>query len=106
MIFLCTFHLIGTTAELAHRSSCFVHVRTETDTHHNEVPHASSFGHQCGDAAAAGHQDNLNGLRVEKVIQQLGGLPWVTLQRQNDKRVTQMDRRKGRSIILTRNYLR
>lgn len=59
-------------------------VQTVKDTHHYEVPHASSFGHQRGDAAAAGHQDDLNGLGVQKVIQQLGGFPWVTLERQND----------------------
>lgn len=55
------------------------------DTHHDEVPHASSFRHQRGDAAAAGHQDDLNGLGVQKVIQQLGGFSWVTLEGQNDK---------------------
>lgn len=34
------------------------------NTHHNEVPHASGFGHQRGYAAAAGHQDDLDGLGV------------------------------------------
>lgn len=60
-------------------------VDTVKDTHHYEVPHASRFGHQRGDAAAAGHQDDLNGLGVQKVIQQLGGFSWVTLEGQNDK---------------------
>lgn len=55
------------------------------DTHHYEVPHASSFGHQCGDAAAAGHQNDLDGLGVQKVVQQLGGFSRVTLQGQNDR---------------------
>ncbi len=53
-------------------------------THHYEVPHASRFSHQRGDAAAAGHQDDLDGLGVQKVIQQLGGFTWVTLEGQND----------------------
>lgn len=55
------------------------------DTHHYEVPHASGFGHQRGDAAAAGHQNDLDGLGVQKVVQQLGGFSWVTLQGQNDR---------------------
>lgn len=61
------------------------HLHQDRNTHHDEVPHASSFRHQRGDAAAAGHQDDLNGLRVQKVIQQLGGFSWVTLEGQNDK---------------------
>lgn len=59
-------------------------VQIVKDAHHNEVPHASSFGHQRGDAAAAGHQDDLDGLGVQKVIQQLSGFSWVTLEGQND----------------------
>lgn len=49
------------------------------DTYHYEVPHASSLSHQRGDATAAGHQHDLDGLSVKKVVQQLGGLAWVTL---------------------------
>lgn len=48
-------------------------------THHYEVPHARGFGHQCGHRAAAWHQDDLYGLRVQQVIQQLRGLTRITL---------------------------
>lgn len=60
-------------------------VKTVKRTHHDEVPHASSFSHQRGDATAAGHQHDLDGLGVQKVIQQLGSFPWVTLEGQNEK---------------------
>lgn len=71
--------------------------KTRKDAHHNKVPHASSFGHQCGDSTAARHQDNLDGLGVEKVIEQLGGFSWITLKGQNKKEIKgwtdgQMDR--------------
>lgn len=50
-------------------------------THHDEVPHARGFSHQRGDAAAAGHQDDFKRLRVEEVVEQLGGFPWVALRK-------------------------
>lgn len=53
----------------------------DNHTHHDEVPHACGFSHQRGDATAAGHQDDFKGLRVEEVIEQLGGFPWVTLRK-------------------------
>ena len=62
-------------------------VETVKCTHHDEVPHPSGFGDQRGDAAAAGHQDYLDGLGVQKVIQQLGRFPWVTLQGQNERMI-------------------
>lgn len=55
------------------------------ETHHYEVPHASSFGHDGGDTAAARHQDDLDGLGVQKVVQQLGRFTRVTLEGQSDK---------------------
>lgn len=54
-------------------------VYTVKDAYHNKVPHPSSFSHQCGDTTAARHQDNLDGLGVQKVIEQLGGFSWITL---------------------------
>lgn len=72
--------------------------KSKNDTHHYEVPHASGFGHQRGDAAAAGHQDDLDGLRVQKVIKQLGGFSWVTLEEQNGKGL--VDRYYGREMKL------
>lgn len=48
-------------------------------THHYEVPHARGLGHQRGHRAAARHQDDLYGLCVQQVIQQLCGLTWITL---------------------------
>lgn len=63
-------------------------------THHDEVPHARRFRHQRGDAAAAGHQHDFDGLRVEEVIEQLGGLSWVTLaktKRETLKKKREMD---------------
>lgn len=66
------------------KSGALVHKEKKRDTHHDEVPHASGLGHQRGDAAAAGQQDDLDGLRVQEVVQQLGGFSGVTLQGQND----------------------
>lgn len=51
-------------------------------THHDEVPHASRLGHDGGNAAAAGHQHDLDGLRVQEVVKQFGGLAWVALEGQ------------------------
>lgn len=47
--------------------------------HHNEVPHPGSLGHKCGDGAAARHEDDLDRVIVEQLVQVLGGLAWVTL---------------------------
>ncbi|KAG7276583.1 hypothetical protein CRUP_019633 [Coryphaenoides rupestris] len=49
----------------------------EDTTNHYEVPHARGLGHQGGHTAAAGHQDDLDGLCVEQVIEQLGGFAGV-----------------------------
>lgn len=74
-------------------------------THHDEVPHACGFGHQGGDAAAAGHQDDFKGLRVEEVVEQLGGFPWVALRKTTRKTVRQMDRWTRESIMRGTNEL-
>lgn len=47
--------------------------------YHNEVPHAGRLSNQGGHGATTRHQDDFNGLRVQKVIQQLGGLAGITL---------------------------
>lgn len=74
-------------------------------THHYEVPHARGFSHQRGDAAAAGHQDDLKRLRVEEVIEQLGGFSWVTLRETKRQMVRQTDRWKRESIMRRTNKL-
>jgi hypothetical protein len=33
--------------------------------YHNKVPHPGSLGYQCGHRAAAGHEDDLDGVVVE-----------------------------------------
>lgn len=48
-------------------------------THHNEVPHPRGLSHKRGHGAAARHEDDLDGVAVEQLIQVLGGLARVTL---------------------------
>ena len=48
--------------------------------YHNEVPHPGSLSHERGDGAASRHEDDLDGVVVEQLIQVLGGLARVTLE--------------------------
>lgn len=52
--------------------------------YHNEVPHPGSLSHERGDGAASRHEDDLDGVVVEQLIQVLGGLARVTLHKGED----------------------
>lgn len=56
-----------------------MHRQDSGHSYHYEVPHASSLSHQGGHRTATWHQHDFNGLCVQKVIKQLGGLTWITL---------------------------
>lgn len=57
------------------------HLLPPSSAYHNEVPHPSSLSHKCGDRATARHEDDLDRVIVEQLVQVLGGLAWVTLNR-------------------------
>lgn len=61
------------------------HLLSPSSTHHNEVPHPGSLSHQRGHGAAARHEDDLDRVIVEQLVQVLGGLAWVTLSGKGDE---------------------
>ena len=62
-------------------------------TYHHQVPHSGRLGHCRGDDAAGRQHDDLDGLVVQQIVEDVGAQPWVALQ--ENERTTDVGQRLG-----------